>query len=123
MHRVKIYKITNTINTKVYIGYTERTLYERFASHTRHARQKPHYPLYAAMHEYGISRFRIELIEELSQSTFDNSRIADQRERYWIDQYNSAYPNGYNADSGSMKRLRGVHKFQMVEEKVCVPLD
>jgi len=62
---IGIYKITNTINQKSYIGqsnYIER----RFAQHkspyeqTRFADK----PLYKAFKKYGIENFSFEIIEE-----------------------------------------------------------
>lgn len=103
-----VYKMTNTIDGMVYIGMTMRTLAERFKSHTYSAKQKPHYPLYAAMNEYGFDKFTIEPIEELSKFSPDSYA----REQYWITYYDSAYPNGYNADASSLARLRGKSKFQ-----------
>lgn len=107
----KIYKISNTVNHMVYVGFTDRTLKDRFDSHRRDANKKLHIPLYAAMNEYGFDKFIIELIEELPVHSTNLYR----REQYWIDCYDSAYPNGYNADSESLKRLRGVHKLQLLK--------
>src|SRR2546429_321397 len=106
MGRVKVYKITNTVNSKVYIGWTGRKLQARFASHKSYVRQKPDYPLYAAMNQYGKDKFDIGLIEEVESTLANGFREPDEREQHWIDYYDSAYPNGYNADYGSMKRLR-----------------
>lgn len=90
-----IYKITNDINGKVYIGKTEFTIEKRFNEHCRDA-YKPHEeqrPLYRAMRKYGINHFHIETIEECS------SDEVSQREIYWIEYYGS-YSDGYNATLG-----------------------
>lgn len=90
-----IYKITNDINGKVYIGKTEFTIEKRFNEHCRDA-YKPHEeqrPLYKAMRKYGINHFHIENIEECS------SDEVSQREIYWIEYYGS-YRDGYNATLG-----------------------
>ena len=88
-----IYKISNDINTKVYIGKTERTIEKRFKEHCQACKKRrtEHRPLYFAMNKYGIEHFHIELVEET-----DNP---EEREVYWIEQYNS-YHNGYNATLG-----------------------
>lgn len=85
-----IYKITNDINQKVYIGMTERTIEERFKEHCKNYKyeQCEKRPLYVAMKKYGIEHFHVELVEET-----DNP---EEREQYWIKFYNS-YGNGYNA--------------------------
>ena len=90
-----IYKITNDINEKVYIGKTQNSIKQRWDEHLRDSikRTEEHRPLYAAMRKYGGEHFKIEAIEECD--TF----ILDERERYWIEYYN-AYTNGYNATPG-----------------------
>lgn len=88
-----IYKITNDINQKVYIGKTEFAISKRFKEHCADAfrERNEKRPLYAAMRKYGIDHFHIELIEET-----DNP---EEREVYWIEQYRS-FKNGYNATMG-----------------------
>ena len=88
-----IYQITNNINSKKYIGKTERSLNERFAEHCRDAYRKhlEQRPLYSAMRKYGIDNFSISLIEETDKP--------DERERYWIEQYRT-FKWGYNATLG-----------------------
>lgn len=91
-----IYKITNLVNKKIYIGQTVRTLEQRWSEHKHTAlkEDKTTYPLYNAMRKYGIKSFTIELIEEC-----DNS-ILNDREQYWISYFNSHGNNGYNATDG-----------------------
>ena len=88
-----IYKITNDINEKVYIGKTDYSIEKRFKEHCRDAfrPKEEQRPLYAAMRKYGVNHFHIELIEETNNS--------DEREIYWIKFYDS-YANGYNATYG-----------------------
>lgn len=88
-----IYKITNDINGKIYIGKTNYSLKRRFQQHCNDATKNrcQHRPLYRAMNKYGKEHFHIELLEET-----DNP---ETREIFWISQYN-AYHNGYNATYG-----------------------
>jgi len=51
-------------------------------------------PIYIAMAEFGFENFKIELIEEV-----DNS-VLFERERFWIQYFNTLIPNGYNATPG-----------------------
>lgn len=90
-----IYKITNSINHKVYIGKTTRTVEERWKEHQKDFNKdiSQKRPLYAAMRKYGILAFTIEPIEECS------AKELDERERYWIEIYGS-FKNGYNATLG-----------------------
>ena len=88
-----IYKITNDINQKLYIGKTELSIEKRFKEHCSDAfrDRNEKRPLYAAMRKYGIEHFHIESIEET-----DNP---EEREVYWIEYYGS-FKNGYNATKG-----------------------
>lgn len=90
-----IYKITNNINQKVYIGKTNLTVEKRWKEHCKDFKRE-HYekrPLYEAMNKYGIENFSIETIEEcLPEESSD-------REKYWIEYYGS-FKNGYNATIG-----------------------
>lgn len=90
-----IYIIKNIINNKVYIGKTVFSIERRFKEHIRDSKKKrtEHRPLYNAMNKYGVEKFFIELLEECP------SDIANEREIYWITQYNS-YKSGYNATLG-----------------------
>lgn len=90
-----IYKITNQINGKLYIGKTNRTIQERFKEHCRDylKRENEKRPLYSAMKKYGICNFSIELIEECALNE------AEIREKYWIEFYGS-FKYGYNATLG-----------------------
>lgn len=93
-----IYKITNDINNKIYIGQTCDSLQNRFYKHRWEARnvRNTSCPLYNAMNKYGIEHFNISLIEEC-----DNSML-DAREKYWIAYYNTYFDKktGYNATIG-----------------------
>lgn len=88
-----IYKITNNINDKIYIGQTNYILSERLHQHYLDSKKqhRKNRPLYQAINKYGIENFSIELIEET-----DNPL---EREIYWIEYYGS-FKNGYNATMG-----------------------
>lgn len=94
-----IYKVTNTINNKVYIGKTTETVEKRWKEHLLDSK-KPylHRPFYDAIRKYGIDNFVIDIIEEV-----DNN-LLNQREQFWIKQYNSYIgflnSNGYNCTLG-----------------------
>lgn len=90
-----IYKITNNINGKVYIGQTVTTLNKRWREHCCQARQgDKSYYLYNAMRKYGIENFSIEKIEDCANSDLNI------REKYWIKYYDSFGSNGYNLTIG-----------------------
>lgn len=90
-----IYKITNDVNGKVYIGKTNYSIEKRFREHCSDAMRErcEKRPLYSAMRKYGFEHFHIEQLEEVSLSD------ACEREKYWIESYKS-FHNGYNATMG-----------------------
>lgn len=90
-----IYKITNDINDKIYVGKTLSTIQTRWKEHCadRAKRRTEHRPLYNAMNKYGVEHFHIEEVEECS------AEDVNKREQYWISYYDSYY-NGYNATLG-----------------------
>ena len=57
----KIYKITNTVNDKIYIGSTTKTLVQRMCVHRCHAKIKKS-RWYKAMIRHGVENFTIKLI-------------------------------------------------------------
>lgn len=89
----QIYKITNRINNKVYIGKTEICYIKRFNEHCReYAKDRNEKrPLYNAMKKYGIENFNVELLIETDTPEQDEIRL--------IKEYNS-YISGYNATLG-----------------------
>lgn len=88
-----IYKITNKINNKVYIGQTKQTVEARWKRHLQCAKSKVNRYLYNAMNHYGYDNFVLEVIEQCDDT------LLDEREKYWIQYYNS-FNNGYNMTLG-----------------------
>lgn len=98
-----IYKITNKINGKCYIGKTEQSIEKRFREHISDSKRERHKerPLYRAMTKHGIENFTVELIEECNATV--------EREIYWIDFYKSYGSSGYNATKGGDGKFRVNH--------------
>ena len=92
-----IYKITNLINNKVYIGLTTTTLDYRWARHVTESKNPQNTKhLYKAMRKYGIDSFNIEEIDRAE--TLDE---LGELERKYIKEYNSTdYKCGYNLTAG-----------------------
>ena len=90
-----IYKITNIINEKVYIGKTINPIEHRWREHCSEYNKNKNEkrPLYNAMKKYGVENFKIEEIEKCSLHELN------ERERYWIGFFGS-FKNGYNAILG-----------------------
>lgn len=88
-----IYKITNLVNGKVYIGKTIYDCEKRFRQHLQEAKKHTHRKLYNAINKYGQENFIVETLIEA-----DNSKL-DELEQYYIDQYDS-FRTGYNMTMG-----------------------
>ncbi len=88
-----IYKITNKINGKIYIGQTTRTAASRFTEHCTGS-SKCRY-LRHALDKYGRDSFSLEVI-----GTYASSQDLNLAEEYWIEYFQSLAPDGYNLQSG-----------------------
>ena len=91
-----IYKITNKLNGKIYIGQTRQDIPSRWKQHVQQSGdgyhgKKTHF-MYA-IRKYGADAFVVEEIEEC-----DNS-LLNEREVYWIKEYD-AIAKGYNLSIG-----------------------
>ena len=107
-----IYKITNKLNNKVYIGQTIQKPIERFYQHC--AKKCDKYILNMVIHKaifkYGKDNFTFEVIEEVPKQQLN------EREEYWIKYYNS-YTDGYNSTKGGQK---GNKPFKNIDNKVII---
>lgn len=83
-----IYKITNTINGKCYIGFT-CDIKTRWGHHRSAGLVNK--PLHKAIRKYGADAFVFEIIEEST----DRKYLLLEREPFWIDHFQS-YSKGYN---------------------------
>jgi len=104
----EIYKIINISNNKLYIGQAVSHILNhkkyrpyghegRFRCHISEAfsnkKCQSHY-LNNAIRKYGVDNFVVELIEYCSIED------ANDREIFYIKEYNSLYPTGYNLKNG-----------------------
>lgn len=106
---IGIYKITNKINNKIYIGQS-KNIEQRWKEHVRHSkdkysRNKPY--IHSAINKYGKDNFKFEVLEECKFEELD------EREKYYIAEYKSNVKGiGYNSTPGGDARynivLRGV---------------
>lgn len=91
---IGIYKITNLLNGKCYIGQSI-DIEKRWSEHKsiyNHPRCS-NYHIYKAFRKYGIENFSFSVIEECEQS------MLDDREKFWVQHYDS-FKNGYNMTIG-----------------------
>lgn len=88
-----VYKITNKVNGKVYIGQTTKTVEARWKSHCKPSRRIN--LLTAATIKYGRNNFSIETL-----GTYTSYADLNTAEEYFISWHNSLSPQGYNLMPG-----------------------
>lgn len=97
-----IYIIKNKNNNKVYIGQTVNPT-QRWAQYKSAVLKNPESQLITrAMNKYGFETFWMEILEQSVENY-------DEREQYWINQYNSIAPNGYNIADGGKGSGNGIY--------------
>lgn len=96
---IGIYKITNNLSGKIYIGQSNN-IERRWKEHCASNRWKTseNY-IDVAIHKYGKENFSLEVLEECDVAQLN------EREQYWIAYYNTYKGNGYNATSGGKDRV------------------
>lgn len=107
-----IYKATNVINGKVYIGQTTNTLEYRKSQHFRETRseKKKNSYFHNAIAKYGEENFIFEQIDSAA-----NMDELNEKEQYWIQFYDSTNENfGYNLDSGG----KNCRKAESTKQKI-----
>ena len=97
---IGIYKITNKLNGKVYIGKSI-DIETRWKQHIYNPQNSA---IHLAICKYGKDNFNFEIIEQIPIEQLDS------REKYWINYYNSI-SNGYNCTYGG----EGVLKYNYNE--------
>ena len=86
-----IYKITNDINDKIYIGQTINSIEYRFRCHINEPLKNNKF--HQALNTIGPEHFKIELVEECPDE------LLNEKEKYWIKFYDSVN-RGYNTTWG-----------------------
>lgn len=90
-----VYKITNTLNGKMYFGATKQSLSKRWQQHKCNSTRKKYF-LYLEMCKYGIENFKIESVFEC----FDENLLYE-KEIELIKKYNTTDRLfGYNVSIG-----------------------
>src|SRR5574343_76162 len=101
MFKGVIYKYTNIINGKCYIGETVRELIR----HRRHLNaaneENPRQRIHKAFKKYGLDNFTYEILERIECSSKEElKKLLHEREIYYIAKFNSFSSNGYNDTLG-----------------------
>lgn len=110
-----VYKITNIINNKIYIGQTTESLEKRFSRHVGY-QSEGNDKFHRAIKKYGKENFKIELVEEV-----ENQIILNEREQFWISELDSIN-NGYNTVNDGYKHggdtLTNNPNIEEIKEKI-----
>ena len=125
MEKYTVYKITNVVNNKIYIGASTNGADFRLKQHIFKANNGSNYTQHQAIREYGKDAFYAEDIEECPD--FETMNI---RETYWIAQLGSTNPSkGYNArcgggihrhDEHAKKKIGDIHRGVPSENRISV---
>lgn len=93
----ELYKITNTITGKSYIGYTSKTSQKRFTEHLNDAikyNRDKNRKFYNAIRKYGKDCWQVEILKE-------NLSVLEAKEKeIELIQFYNTYNEGYNATRG-----------------------
>lgn len=104
-----IYKVTNTVNGKIYIGLTTQKLRARKSDHKKKMENSTYNTVFAAaLRKYGWSKFKWEIIDEAN----DIKELL-KKEIKWINHYRSFVnfvdANGYNMTLGGEGTWGKIH--------------
>lgn len=109
-----IYKITNLVNNKIYIGQTiQKNPKMRWYSHQADARGGKNTHLYNSMRKYGIDQFLWEVID--SAHCLDD---LNNKEQQWLDEYrktNEVY-NLREVRNNKIHSLKSIEKMRQSQK-------
>ena len=94
MNIYSIYRVTNTINSNVYIGFTSVSMEDRARAHLKNSKTIKN-KFYNAIRKHGWNYFSWETIYQ----SLDFEHTLNVMENYFINQHDS-YKNGYNSTLG-----------------------
>lgn len=90
-----VYKITNTLNNKCYVGYTKFSIDKRWNQHIHRSNKRNINAKFDnALRKYSIANWNVEVLEE--GLTVNQSKV---KEQFYINLFDS-YNNGYNSTLG-----------------------
>lgn len=97
---IGIYKFTNKLTGKSYIGQS-RDIHKRYIQHKCRHEKPLHGDMFVEdtyfhkmLKHYGFWNFDFEIIEECKVNELNEKEI------YYIEKFNTLFPNGYNKDKG-----------------------
>ena len=94
MNQYIIYRHQNLTTQKSYIGYTYKTIEQRWKEHCALSTNGSKYKFHRAIKKYGIDNWQHEILE-----TCNSIQEVKSNEQYWIEFYDTMH-SGYNMTSG-----------------------
>lgn len=108
----EVYKITNIITNKIYIGITNQGSHIRYLHHLYESRIGELSPIHKSIAKYGKENFILEVIDFA-----DNYEDLKEKEKYYIKLYNSNNRNiGYNLTEGGDGTFGRMHSNETKEK-------
>ena len=108
-----VYKATNVITGKSYIGFTSGEIKKRKYEHKRGSLRNSPFVFHKSIRKHGWDNFKWEVIYE----SWDVEHCLTVMEPFFIQEYNTLVPNGYNACVGGRKGMLGIKREPLTEEQ------
>src|SRR5271157_1131964 len=90
-----VYKITNILNDKAYVGQSQTSLERRWTLHKSDAKRNiDNSYFHKAIRKYGTECWKFDILEEI-----DDISNLNEAEMKWIERFDT-FRNGYNLTSG-----------------------
>lgn len=122
MYEGYIYKVTNILNGRMYIGQTMRTIESRWQGHIKDAKNKiDDYYFHRAIRKYKEENFILEEVICISSETLSKLKLKlNKLERYYINVFNTYNPAGYNgAKGGEGASVRPIDYYSLDKELIA----
>lgn len=112
MNSNEIYKITNKVNGKIYIGLTTKGSGVRYRQHWNESRIGEPAPIHNAMRKYGEDNFIVEIIDFA-----ETVNELKEKEKYYIAKYNATDKSiGYNVSLGGDGNMGYTHSEEIKQK-------
>lgn len=109
-----IYTVTNIITGKKYVGFTINALKKRKYQHKRNSLcENSPFVFHKSIRKHGWDNFKWEVIYE----SWDVEHCLTVMEPFFIQEYNTLVPNGYNACVGGRKGMLGIKREPLTKEQ------
>lgn len=118
----EVYRLTNSVNNKIYVGATTDGAGVRWNRHVQKANSGSDYPFHQAIREFGKDAFRLDVLEMCD--TFEKM---NEREAHWIATLSATNPEiGYNKkigggihlhDEEAKRKIGNIHRGKIAENR------